>query len=49
MNWRSKIEALLEIMGGKITIHPKKIILILLALSFVLISNVPQITIYNIF
>ena len=45
MNWHAKIEALLETMGERIAIHPKKIILILLALSFVVISNVPKITI----
>ncbi len=45
MNWRTKTESLLEVMGEKITIHPKKVIFILLALSFVVILNVPKITI----
>jgi predicted RND superfamily exporter protein len=45
MNWRIKTEDLLEVMGEKIAIHPKKIILIVLAISFLVISNIPKITI----
>ena len=45
MNWRTKVESSLERMGGKISLHPKKIILFLVVLSFAFISNLPQITI----
>lgn len=45
MNWRTKTESILEKMGEKIALHPKKIILIVLALSLVFISNLPHITI----
>ena len=45
MNWRSKSESRLERMGEIITIHPKKIILLMLFLSFLVISNIPKITI----
>ncbi|MCK4737319.1 MAG: RND transporter, partial [Sulfurimonas sp.] len=45
MNWRTKTESFLEVMGITIALHPKKIILIILAISFGIISNVPQITI----
>ena len=45
MNWRTKTEYSLEKMGEKISLHPKKIIFIILALSLFLISNLPHITI----
>lgn len=45
MNWRTKTESYLEKMGETIAVHPKKIILIVLAISLVLISNLPKITI----
>jgi len=45
MNWRTKTESFLEKMGGKIALNPKKIIFLMLAFSFALISNVPNITI----
>jgi len=45
MNWRTKTESTLEKMGDIISVHPKKIILFILALSFVFISNLPNITI----
>ena len=45
MNWRIKSENHLAKMGEKITIHPKKIILMVLFFSFLLISNLPKITI----
>ncbi|WP_455755553.1 efflux RND transporter permease subunit [Sulfurimonas sp.] len=45
MNWRTKTESLLEKMGKYITLNPIKIILIMLLLSFVIISNLPKITI----
>ena len=45
MNWRTRTESRFERMGEIITIHPKKIILIVLALSFLVISNLPKITI----
>ncbi|QOY53337.1 efflux RND transporter permease subunit [Candidatus Sulfurimonas baltica] len=45
MNWRTKTEALLEKLGKKITLHPKKIILFMLLASFAIISNIPKITI----
>ena len=43
MNWRSKIETNLETMGIKISLHPKKIILLILLVSFFFISFLPQI------
>ena len=43
MNWRSKTETKLENMGTTIALHPKKIILFLLLLSFIFISFLPQI------
>jgi len=45
MNWRTKTESFLGKMGTKIALNPKKIILVVLALSFAIISNVPKITI----
>lgn len=45
MNWRTKTESYLELMGEKITLHPKKIIILLLLLSFAVIANLPKITI----
>lgn len=45
MNWRMKAELLLEKMGVTITVHPKKIIFIILAISLLFISNLPKITI----
>lgn len=45
MGWRTKTEAKLEKLGRVIAIHPKKIILIVLALSLIFISNLPKITI----
>lgn len=45
MNWRTKTESFLEKMGSVIAINPKKIIFVILALSFSLISNLPKITI----
>ena len=45
MNWRTKTESFLEKMGSKIALNPKKIIFVMLAFSFALISNVPKITI----
>ncbi len=45
MNWRTKTESGLENMGRIISIHPKKIILFILILSFFFISNLPKITI----
>ena len=45
MGWRTKTENKLEKMGRLIAIHPKKIILIVLAISFIFISNLPKITI----
>jgi len=45
MNWRTKTESLLEKMGVVIAIHPKKIIFFILAVSLLLISNLPNITI----
>lgn len=45
MNWRTKTESNLEKMGEQIALHPKKIILLLLTLSLLLISNLPKITI----
>ena len=45
MNWRTASEYRLEKMGEKITQNPKKIILFVLIFSFLLISNIPKITI----
>ena len=45
MNWRTKTETRLEKMGEFITINPKKIILLMMLLSIMLISNLPKITI----
>jgi len=45
MNWRTKSENNLEKMGGFIGKNPKKILLIMLFFSMVLISNLPKITI----
>ena len=45
MNWRVKTESFLKKMGAFIVLHPRKIILVTLALSFVFISNLPKITI----
>ena len=45
MNWRTKSETRLEKMGEFITIHPKKIIVIMLILSIAIISNLRFITI----
>jgi len=45
MNWRTKTESLLKKMGVSIAIHPKKIIFFILAVSLLLISNLPNITI----
>jgi len=45
MNWRTRSESRLERMGEIITVHPKKIILLMLFLSFLVISNIPKITI----
>ncbi|MEA2091321.1 MAG: efflux RND transporter permease subunit [Campylobacterota bacterium] len=45
MNWRSKTEASMEVMGEKITQNPIKIIFVMLLLSMAIISNLPKITI----
>jgi len=45
MNWRSKTESSFEKVGEIISLHPKKIILFILALSLVFIANLPKITI----
>jgi len=45
LNWRTKTESFLEKMGNKIALNPKKIIFVMLAISFAIISNVPKITI----
>ena len=45
MNWRTKTENNLKLMGEKITRNPIKIIVIMLLLSFAIISNLPKITI----
>lgn len=45
MNWRTKIETKLELMGENITRNPLKVITLLLLLSFAVISNLPKITI----
>ena len=45
MNWRAKSEKYLEVMGATITQHPKKIILLMLFVSMIIISNLRFITI----
>ena len=45
MNWRTRTESRFERMGKKITTYPKIIIFVMLALSFLVISNLPKITI----
>ena len=45
MNWRTKVENKLEVMGEKITQNPVKVIFAALLVSFALISNLPKITI----
>jgi len=45
MNWRTRTESRFERMGDTITTYPKTIILIMLVLSFMVISNLPKITI----
>ncbi|MEA1983399.1 MAG: MMPL family transporter, partial [Campylobacterota bacterium] len=45
MNWRTKSESRLEKMGELITVHPKKIISLMMIVSILLISNLPKITI----
>ncbi|MDF1878494.1 MMPL family transporter [Sulfurimonas sp. SAG-AH-194-C20] len=45
MNWRAKSEHRLEMMGETITKHPKKIILLVLLVSILIISNLRFITI----
>ncbi|MEA2099241.1 MAG: RND transporter, partial [Campylobacterota bacterium] len=45
MNWRTKTENRLEIMGEIITSNPLKIIFLILLLSMSMISNLPKITI----
>ncbi len=45
MNWRNRTENRFEKMGDTITTYPKIIIAIMLALSFLVISNLPKITI----
>jgi len=45
MNWRTRIESRFERMGDIITTYPKIIILVMLTLSFLVISNLPKITI----
>jgi len=45
MNWRTRSESRLEKMGVRITKNPKKIILLMMLLSFAIISNLPKITI----
>ena len=45
MNWRTKSENRLENMGEWITKNPIKIIIVMLLLSFAVISNLPKITI----
>ena len=45
MNWRTHVDTSLEKMGDTISLHPKKIILFILVLSFIFISNLPKITI----
>ena len=45
MNWRTKSESQLEKMGEWITKNPIKIIIIMLAMSVGIISNLPKITI----
>lgn len=45
MNWRTNIENKLETMGDKITLHPIKVIIVMLMMSIAMISNIPKITI----
>ena len=45
MNWRTKTESKLEIIGQGIVNNPIKVILLMLLFSFALISNLPKITI----
>ncbi|MDF1877257.1 MMPL family transporter [Sulfurimonas sp. SAG-AH-194-L11] len=45
MNWRTKSENRLRVMGVTITKHPKKIILLMLLVSILIISNLRFITI----
>ena len=45
MNWRAKSENRLRVMGTTITQHPKKIILLMLLISVLIISNLRFITI----
>jgi len=45
MNWRTRTENRFEKMGDFITTYPKSIIVVMLALSFLVISNLPKITI----
>ena len=45
MNWRTRSETRLENMGEWITKNPIKIIIVMLLLSFAVISNLPKITI----
>jgi predicted RND superfamily exporter protein len=45
MNWRTRTENRFEKMGDFITTYPKSIIVVILALSFLVISNLPKITI----
>ncbi len=45
MNWRSKTENKLELMGESITRNPIKIIIVMLLVAIVIISNLPKITI----
>ena len=45
MNWRTRTESRFERMGDTITTYPKIIILIMLVFSFMVISNLPKITI----
>jgi len=45
MNWRTKSESRLEKMGEGITLHPKKIILLMMIISIAIITNIRFITI----
>ena len=45
MNWRTKSESRLEKMGETITLHPKKIILLMMLVSIAIITNIRFITI----
>lgn len=45
MNWRTKSETKLHNMGVKITQNPKKIIILMILISILIISNIPKITI----